>query len=84
MNHKKLRPLYREERLQVRRRSGRKQAAGTRLRWHSLTAQTSAGAWIFYRTHSSMAGGFASWRSSTIFTRECLTLVADTPLPACV
>jgi putative transposase len=30
MNHKKLRRLYREERLQVRRRSGRKRAVGTR------------------------------------------------------
>ena len=30
MNHKKLRRLYREERLQVRRRSGRKRALGTR------------------------------------------------------
>jgi hypothetical protein len=30
MNHKKLRRLYREERLQVRRRGGRKRAMGTR------------------------------------------------------
>jgi putative transposase len=30
LNHKKLRRLYREERLQVRRRSGRKRALGTR------------------------------------------------------
>jgi putative transposase len=30
MNHKKLRRLYAEERLQVRRRSGRKRALGTR------------------------------------------------------
>jgi putative transposase len=30
MNHKKLRRLYREERLQVRRRGGRKRAIGTR------------------------------------------------------
>src|ERR1700693_688639 len=30
MNHKKLRRLYREERLQVRRRGGRKRALGTR------------------------------------------------------
>ncbi len=30
MNHKKLRRLYREERLQVRRRIGRKRALGTR------------------------------------------------------
>ena len=31
MNHKKLRRLYREERLQVRRRGGRKRALGTRV-----------------------------------------------------
>ncbi len=30
MNHKRLRRLYREERLQVRRRGGRKRALGTR------------------------------------------------------
>jgi putative transposase len=30
MNHKKLRRLYRDERLQVRRRGGRKRALGTR------------------------------------------------------
>jgi putative transposase len=30
MNHKKFRRLYREERLQVRRRGGRKRALGTR------------------------------------------------------
>jgi putative transposase len=30
MNHKRLRRLYREERLQVRRRGGRKRAIGTR------------------------------------------------------
>src|ERR1700686_5267754 len=34
--------------------------------WPSRQAQTSVGAWIFYRTRSLMAGGFASWRSSTI------------------
>jgi putative transposase len=32
MNHKKFRRLYREERLQVRRRPGRKRALGTRMR----------------------------------------------------
>jgi len=30
MNHKKFRRLYREERLQVRRRGGRKRALGSR------------------------------------------------------
>jgi len=46
MNHKKLRRLYREERLQVRRRGGRKRALGTRCR----RDRTSAGRWTLPRT----------------------------------
>jgi len=45
MNHKKLRRLYREERLQVRRRGGRKRAPGTRVPMSCRKARTSAGAW---------------------------------------
>ena len=33
--------------------------------WHSRQAPTSVGARVFYRRRSPMAGGFASWRSST-------------------
>jgi hypothetical protein len=33
MNHKKVRRIYREEKLQVRRRGGRKRALGTRKQW---------------------------------------------------
>lgn len=43
INHKKLRRLYREERLQVRRRGGRKRALGTRLLWCCRKDPTSAG-----------------------------------------
>jgi len=80
MNHKKLRRLYREERLAVRRRGGRKRALGTRApialpqgpnqRW-SLDFLTDA---------------FTDGRRFRIlaivddFTRECLALVADTSL----
>jgi transposase InsO family protein len=78
MNHKKLRRIYREERLQVRRRGGRKRALGTRMpialpqgpnqqRW----------SWTFCRMPSWTAGASASSRSS-MTSREnawswCLT-----------
>jgi hypothetical protein len=45
-NHKKLRRLYREERLQVRRRAGRKRALGARSRWPCRKVPTNAGVWI--------------------------------------
>jgi len=51
MNLKKLRRLYSEERLQVRKRGGRKRALGTRRR----IAPTSAGAWTSSATPSPMA-----------------------------
>jgi hypothetical protein len=51
----KLRRLYREERLQVRGRSGRKRAVGTLAPMALPQGQTGAGAWIFYRTRSPMA-----------------------------
>jgi len=44
MNHKKLRRLYREERLQVRRRGGRKHL-GPGCQWPCRKARTNAGAW---------------------------------------
>jgi putative transposase len=43
LNHKKLRRLYAEERLQVRHRGRRKRALGTRRRWPCRRARTSAG-----------------------------------------
>ena len=46
LNHKKLRRLYAEERLQVRRRGGRKRALGTRAPLKLRRAQTSTGRWI--------------------------------------
>ena len=64
MNHKKLRRLYREERLLVRRRVGRKRALGTRRRWRSCSEPTSAGASISCRMPSPMAGVSACWRLS--------------------
>ena len=50
MNHKKLRRLYTEERLQVRRRGGRKRALGTRAPMACRRAPTSVGRWTLLRT----------------------------------
>jgi len=81
MNHKKFRRLYREERLQVRRRSGRKRALGT-------TAPLSIPQGANQRwSLDFLSDAFADGRRFRIlavvddFTRECLALVADTSLP---
>ena len=81
MNHKKLRRLYREERLQVRRRSGRKRAMGTRAPMALPQAPNQRWSLDF------LSDAFADGRRFRIlaivddFTRECLALVADTSLP---
>ena len=49
MNHKKLRRLYREERLQVRRRGGRKRALGTRAPMTLPQGRNQRWSWISYR-----------------------------------
>jgi putative transposase len=80
MNHKKLRRLYREERLQVRRRGGRKRALGTRA---PLTiAQGANQRWSldFLSDQLSDSRRFRILAVVDDFTRECLTLVADTSL----
>ena len=81
MNHKKFRRLYREERLQVRRRGRRKRALGTRA---PLTIpQVANQRWSL----DFLSDAFADGRRFRIlavvddFTRECLALVADTSLP---
>jgi putative transposase len=81
MNHKKLRRLYREERLQVRRRSGRKRALGTRAPMAIPQGPNQRWSLDF------LSDAFADGRRFRIlavvddFTRECLALVADTSLP---
>ena len=81
MNHKKLRRLYREERLQVRRRSGRKRAVGTRAPMALLQGPNQRWSLDF------LSDAFADGRRFRIlaivddFTRECLALAADTSLP---
>ena len=81
MNHKKLRRLYREERLQVRRRGGRKRALG-----HAGADGDPAGAEPALEPR--LPVGRVRRRPPLPhpgvvddFTRECLALVADTSLP---
>jgi len=81
MNHKKFRRLYREERLQVRRRGGRKRALGTRA--PLVLPQGPNQRWSL----DFLSDAFVDGRRFRIlavvddFTRECLALVADTSLP---
>jgi putative transposase len=65
LNHKKLRRLYVEERLQVRRRIGRKRAVLTRVPLTAALGPNSVGRWTSYMTPWSTVGGSASWRWST-------------------
>ena len=60
MNQKKLRRLYSEEKLQVRRRGGRKRALGTRRPMECPLQRTGAGRSTSSPTRSPMVGGSAS------------------------
>ena len=80
MNHKKLRRLYCEERLQVRRRIGRKRALGARVPMASPQGPNQR--WSLDFVSDAFTGG-RRFRVFTVvddFTRECLALVADTSL----
>jgi putative transposase len=80
LNHKKLRRIYAEERLQVRRRGGRKRALGTRA---PLTLpQGPNQRWSMDFLHDQLSDGrrFRILAIVDDFTRECLALVADSPL----
>jgi putative transposase len=80
MNLKKLRRFYREERLQVRKRGGRKRALGTRR--PTVVRQAAHDRW----TLDFISDAFTDGRRFQVlavvddFTRECLALVADTSL----
>lgn len=81
LNHKKLRRLYVEERLQVRRRVGRKRAAVTRV--PLVPAQGPNQRWLMDFVHDALIDG-RRFRVLTVvddYTRESLCLVADTSLP---
>ena len=80
VNHKKLFRLYREERLTVRRRGGRKRAIGTRA--PMLVPLRPNERWSLDFVSDQLTDG-RRFRVLTIVddcTRECLALVADTSL----
>ena len=80
VNHKRLCRLYREERLQVRRRGGRKRALGTRA--PMLVPQRPNQRWSLDFVSDQFIDG-RRFRMLTVVddcTRECLALVADTSL----
>lgn len=80
INHKKLRRLYAEERLQVRRRGGRKRALGTRAPMEVPQAPNMR--WSLDFVSDTLTDG-RRFRILTVvddFTRECIALVADTSL----
>jgi putative transposase len=81
MNHKKLRRLYREEGLQVRRRGGRKRALGTRVPLALPPGRNQR--WSLDFVSDALADG-RRFRILTVvdeFTRECLALLPDSSLP---
>ncbi len=80
MNHKKLRRLYAEERLQVRRRGGRKRALGSRT--PMVIPQGPNQRWSLDFLSDALTDGrrFRILAVVDDFTRECLCLVADTSL----
>ncbi len=80
MNHKRLYRLYREERLMVRRRGGRKRALGTRAPIEPPRATNHR--WSLDFVSDTLADG-RRFRILCIvddFSRECLATVADTSL----
>jgi putative transposase len=80
MNHKKLRRLYGEERLQVPRHGARKRALGTRAPMTLPQGQNQR--WSLDFAADSLTDG-RRFRILVVvddFTRECLCLVADTSL----
>lgn len=80
MNHKKLYRLYREERLMVRKRGGRKRALGTRA--PMALPQGPNQRWSLDFVSDALVHG-RRFRILTVvddFTRECLATIADTSL----
>lgn len=80
MNHKKLRRLYAEEGLQVKRRRGRKRAQGTRAPMPLPQGPNQRWSLDFL---SDVFGAGRRFRILAViddFSRECLALIADTSL----
>ena len=80
INHKKLRRLYVEERLQVRRRGGRKRALGTRAPMALPQGPNQRWSLDFVSDTLTDSRRFRMLAVVDDFTRECIALVADTSL----
>jgi putative transposase len=80
INHKKLRRLYAEERLQVRRRGGRKKALGTRAPMTLPQGPNHRWSLDFVNDTLTDSRRFRMLAVVDDFTRECIALVADTSL----
>jgi putative transposase len=80
MNHKKLLRLYREEGLMVRRRRGRKRATGTRAPMAIPQGPNQRWSLDFVADSLSWGRRFRVLAVVDDFTREALTLVADTSI----
>lgn len=81
MNHKKLRRLYREEGLSVRRRRGRKRATGDRRPIPAATRPNQRWSLDFLSDVFGPGRRFRILAVIDTFSRDCLGLVADTSLP---
>jgi putative transposase len=80
LNHKRLFRIYREERLGVRKRGGRKRALGTRSPMTLPEAVNQR--WSLDFVSDALGNGRRFWVLAVVddFTRECLGLVVDTSL----
>ena len=80
MNHKRFRRLYREEKLQVRRRSGRKRALGVRAPLQLPTGPNERWSLDFVSDCFTNGRRFRILAVVDDFTRESLALIPDTSL----
>lgn len=80
MNQKKLRRLYAEEKLQVRRRGGRKRALGTRRPMDAPRAENQRWSLDFASDAFTDGRRFRILAVVDDYTRECLALVRDTSI----
>ena len=80
MNHKKLRRLYRAEKLQVRKRGGRKRALGTRRPMVLPSCINERWSLDFVSDAFTDGRRFRILAVIDDYSRECLALVADTSL----
>jgi putative transposase len=80
MNHKKLRRLYREEGLAVKRRRGRKRSTGSREPMPAPSGRLQRWSLDFLSDVFGLGRRFRILAVIDDFTRECLALIADTSI----